>query len=51
MADKSSLQRKSGTSRDQTDDSSRDIAPGAKATKAAKNIEGWLRSKELQPPS
>jgi hypothetical protein len=47
MAEKSNLQRRSVT-RDQTDEGSRDIA---KSANTAKNIEGWLRSKELQPPS
>jgi hypothetical protein len=51
MADKSNPQRKSGASRDQTDDSSRDSTHVIKAMHTSKNIEGWLRSKELQPPS
>jgi hypothetical protein len=50
MADKSRLQRRSGASRDQTDDSSRDIPQSVKQASTAKNIEGWLSSKELQPP-
>jgi hypothetical protein len=50
MTDKSNLQRRSGT-RDQTDDGSRDITKSAKGANTARNIEGWLRSKELQPPS
>ncbi len=50
MADKSKMPRKSGASRDQTDDSARDSAQNPKGTSAAKNLEGWLRSKELQPP-
>jgi hypothetical protein len=50
MADKSKMPRKSGASRDQTDDSSRDTAQNTKGTSASKNFEGWLRSKELQPP-
>jgi hypothetical protein len=29
---------------------SRDNAQSANGTNASKNIEGWLRSKELQPP-
>jgi hypothetical protein len=50
MTDKSKMQRKSSASRDQTDDSSRDTGQSANGTSASKNIEGWLRSKELQPP-
>ena len=51
MAEKSSLQRRSGASRDQSDENSRDNTKSAKGTTSAKNIEGWLRSKELQPPT
>jgi hypothetical protein len=51
MAEKSNLQRRSGASRDQTDECSRDITQSAKGTNIAKNIAGWLRSKELQPPN
>jgi hypothetical protein len=49
MADKSKSQRQSGAARDQTDENSRDNTQAAKG-KGAKNLEGWLRSKELQPP-
>jgi hypothetical protein len=51
MAEKSSLQRRSGASRDQTDDKSRDNPKSAKGANSPKGIEGWLHSKELQPPS
>jgi hypothetical protein len=51
MTEKANLQRRSGTPRDQTDDGSRDITQSTKGANTAKNIEGWLRSKELQPPS
>jgi hypothetical protein len=51
MVDKSNQQRRSSASRDQTDDSPRDVSQSAKGANGAKNVEGWLRSKELQPPS
>jgi hypothetical protein len=50
MTDKSKMQRKSNSSRDHADDNSRDTGQSAKGTSASNNIEGWLRSKELQPP-
>jgi hypothetical protein len=49
MADKSKMPRKSGASRDQTDDSARDTGQNSKGASASNNLEGWLRSKELQP--
>jgi hypothetical protein len=51
MTEKSNPQRRSGASRDQSDDGSRDITKSAKGANAAKNVQGWLRSKELQPPN
>jgi hypothetical protein len=49
MADKSKSQRKPGAVRDQADENSGDSAMVAKG-KSIPNFEGWLRSKELQPP-